>query len=363
MSTLGRAAKHLGTGAGTAITFGLTCYAIAEIFFDLEVIKKLGHLGFAFFLLASVSIGALYALLQLAKTSQEQEESKDPSARKLSEELEKIVRRIHDSGHPVDVVRFGSQLSRPLWLGGRYKERIAIAEMVEESAALVQMHDERVEALIDGLGWTYVITGDLQKAEENIEQGVALAIKIEDYYSAAKGERHLSGIYDRKNDPVSAESHLVRALQFTEKIEDGYCRDEMRAGILFARAELLLVKADYNATLAMLEESRRLYEKIRGQEERLVKIQSRLGRVYLGMKIWTKARDAFRAGLAEAKRLLRIDEIALNLLGLGEVYLSRGSHDKAQKALVEAITLFEELGMKGEIKKAKHLLVEAERQN
>jgi tetratricopeptide (TPR) repeat protein len=289
------------------------------------------------------------------------EASESASEGKLSGELEKIVRQYYDSKDYIDTIRVGAKLSRALWLSGRYKERVAIGEMIEDASSMEKMPEEQIIALIDDTGWTNVVLRNLEKAEKNIRNGIKLALENGLFYCAAKGERHLAQINARyRNNADDALRHLEEALRYGENISDGYQREEMRASILYARADLLYIRADYLKALKSALSAQQIYGQIGGQEERLVKTRSQLGRIYTGLGDIQRAKDSFRIGLTEAEALKRPDEIAFNNLGLGEVYLQEREYDKAIEALHEASELFDSLGMVDEARTAKRYSANAE---
>ena len=61
-----------------------------------------------------------------------------------------------------------------------------------------------------------------------------------------------------------------------------------------------------------------------------------------------------------AQSLRRRDEIATNLLGLGEAYIKSNEYKKASETLAEAAEIFEEIGMKQEAQKTRFLKIKAD---
>ena len=184
------------------------------------------------------------------------------------------------------------------------RERVAVGEMIEDAAAKRGLHEEQVIALIDDTGWTNAVLGNIDKAEKNILHGIKLAQQYQLFYFAAKGERHLAGICQRyKQDWQSAMIHHENAAAYARQIENSTLRDEMLAGISYGRAELLLNQDNFSDALAHAKNnSRDIYERIGGEQERIVKLRSILGRIYLGLNEIQSAKDLFRAGFDEGTK-------------------------------------------------------------
>src|SRR5205085_10359889 len=129
----------------------------------------------------------------------------------LSAEVVNIVTTLYGEAKYLDVVRFGSTISRYLWLNGHNHERIAIGKLVEDAASKVGRTSVQVSCLIDDIGWTYDIIGDPEKAVTNISNGIEKAVENDLFYLAAKGERHLSGIEKHRGNSEQFLLHLTNA--------------------------------------------------------------------------------------------------------------------------------------------------------
>ena len=343
-------------------------------FFGLNIswVINLGIFGLLLCLSPTLTGAILYSIFRFViriyksrKVNLISNENEIERAHKLPVELVKSVEVSYKAKNWVETVRYGSLLSRPLFLSGMYQERVNIGKMIEDAAAKARMYEEQVVALVDDLGWTNVKLGNLGRAERHISDGVNIALEKGLFYFAAKGERHLAGIYqmyriDEEGALVQANSHYEKALSYAERITDTFDKEEMRAGILYGRADLLIIQKDYTSALKIATESKEIYENIGGQEERLVKSRSQFGRIYLGLTQIQSAKDFFSAGYDEAYRLQRSDEIGNNLLGLGEVNLINNEYNLALEHLKGALEIFEEIGMKQEARRAKKLIAEAE---
>ena len=361
--------RDIGIGFSSVIGFYLTTSQISKAVGDnLDWVKSQGFFGLYLVCLPSLTVGFTYATITYVKRWMKNcfevlkmRRSEIQTVEKLSEELVNIVEKSYKAKAFLEVVRFGSPLSRPLLLSGMYAERVRIGERVADAAAKKGMYEQQIVALIDDVGWTNALMGNLDKAEQTISYGIKLAIEKGLFYYATKGERHLCGICQwYRNDIKGALAHYSKALKLADKISDIKAKQEIRAGIFFGQADLYIIQGDYEKALKLAIESKEIYEDISEQEERLVKSYSQFGRIYLGLNQTQKAEDTFHAGFNASQQLKRKDEMAKNLLGIGEVYLKNAEYNNAIENFEDALEIFEELGMKQESKRTRSLKKQAE---
>lgn len=277
----------------------------------------------------------------------------------LSIMLLEAIEKLYSEKHYKDVVRFGSHISRALWLSGEYSERVKIGKLVEEAAAKTESHKQQIIALIDGIGWTLVVMEDLLNAEENINNGIKKALKHNLYYWAAKGERHLAGIASKKGDKEDILRHLNKATEYAHKIDNLDDKSEMEASLYLGMAEYLLETNKPEEALKFAESSKRCYENIKDQSDREVKIHSRLGNIYLHLDKLQEAKDEFNKGYQKALGI-RKDEVGKNLIGLSRIYVLKREYSKAKDSLAEAKYIFEKLRSEDDLKTIKDLLRQVE---
>ena len=335
---------------------------------NMQWLKSFGTLGLYLVGIHSLVIGLCYSTLRfilrwrgLTELAFATDTNETQGSKKLSSELIKIVERSYKNKEFLEVVRFGSPLSRPLLLSGMHATRAVIGERVADAAAKKGMHEEQVLALIDDVGWSNVLLGNIDKATKTIEYGVKLAEQHNLLYYCAKGERHLAGVYQwYRKDVEQAHEHYTRALGFANRIKEKHSKNEMKAGMLFGQADLYRIEGKFQEALKLATESKELYEKLGDQEERVVKAYSQLGRIRIGLGNLQTAEDIFHEGFEAAQQLKRKDEMGRNLLGLGEVYVRSGDYSIALESLNEALQIFEETELTQEAKEAKRLIAEAE---
>jgi len=273
-------------------------------------------------------------ILLVIKMINEGVEQKSPLP--LSTELVNIINTLYEKEKYLDVVRLGSALSRYLWLKGKYHERIEIGERVEDAAGKESRIEEQVSSLIDDIGWTYNIIGQPDKAVENIKSGIDKALTNELFYYAAKGERHLSGIEKHKGHQAECLSHLQKAKEHSEKILDLTSKNEMEASLFLAEAKYLFELGKLNEAEALAEKAIAVFK---NDPDRIVKIHSLLGNIYLKQNKLQKAKDEFNKGY-NATKSTREDEVAKNLKGLADIALLERDIKSGLKYLNEAKEIY-----------------------
>ena len=249
-------------------------------------------------------------------------------------EIQKMVKYLYEKKKYNDVVRLGSTISRFLWLNHYYKQRIAIGDMVEDSASKTKSIKEQVSALIDDIGWTSFKINNTKIAVTKITNGINKAKEHQLFYYAAKGERHLAGIAAKKNRSDIMQ-HLTNAEEFTKLITDIRLKDEMDGSLFFAKAEYYFEEKNYVEAEKNLLETRRIFE---NDEDSIVKTHSLLGNIYLAQNTddsIQKAKDEFNEGYGNCKEV-RSDEYARNAVGLAKIEMMEGDFIDAKSYLDEA---------------------------
>lgn len=303
---------------------------------NFEFAKRNPVLTFSLIVIATIILSLLYLIYELVA-----EGLADKRPLILAKELVSIVNTLYEEEKYLDVVRFGSTISRYLWINGNNKERIAIGELVEDAASKESRIAEQVSALIDDIGWTYYIVGDNGKAITNISNGIEKAAENGLFYFAAKGERHLSGIAKHSGKIPEFTLHLNNAETYTAKIPDSSDKNEMDASLHLAKAKYAfetdqLDDAEANAKKAM--------DIFKNDMERIVKVHSLLGNIYMKQGKTApvriqKAKDEFNKGYLSCKDI-RKDEFAKNAIGLAKIAYEEGEIKSYIKYLNEARAVY-----------------------
>jgi tetratricopeptide (TPR) repeat protein len=275
----------------------------------------------------------------------------------LSSELIETITKLHNKGKHIEVVRLASNISRPLWISGRYDERISIGAFYEDSSARIKDVKNRIASLIDDLGWTNAAIGKIDEAQKNISKGITIAKKNNEFYLAAKGQRHLGTIELRfKENPDAAIKLLQDSLQMSEAIGNNHDKMEMLAGIKYNLSECYLMKYETQNALKYAKEVEKIFEKL-NDKVRILKVNSQVARVLLKEGKTDEAKEIFSETLEDAKKLSRPDEIGKCLIGLGEIYILEDKKDLASNILSEAVEVFTEIKSFKELNKANELIL------
>lgn len=270
----------------------------------------------------------------------------------LPKEIERFVQHLYNEKKYLNVVRFGSPISRFLWLNGNNSERIAIGKMVEDAASKVGRIQEQISALIDDIGWTYFVIGEDAMAKQNINNGIEKAEYEKLYYFAAKGERHLAGIESSVGSKDKIIDHLNKAQEYTQKITDQSEKNEMEASLFLAKAEHFFEDKDYSEAESNAKSAKAVFA---NDSDRIVKVFSLLGNIYFTQQNYQKAKDEFNQGYNRCKDF-RKDEFAKCAVGLAKVEMKANNLQNAKTYLNEAKEIFEAGSKYKELTEVKNLL-------
>lgn len=276
----------------------------------------------------------------------------DTSKLDISAELLSIVKRQYANQEYLDLIRFGSKISRYLWLKGANNERIEVGKLVTDAASKLGRRKEQISALIDDIGWTYFVTGNVEKAKENINHGIEKATEDEEFFFAAKGERHLAGINSSTGKKEDVLDHLEKAEDFTKRVKNKREKDEMKSSLLLAKAEYYFENYDFEKAIANAEDAK---EVLVNDPDRIVKVYSLLGNIFLANQKYPKAKDEFNQGYLKCKGV-RTDEYAKNAIGLAKIELKSNNLNAAKNYLSEAQTILSSSNKNSELIEVNQLL-------
>lgn len=227
-----------------------------------------------------------------------------------------ILKEEQKKSNWMEIIRLGFPLSRPLWLGGRYNLRVEIGEIVKTAAAHldgdIKIGNDTYNSkyilasvLIDDLGWTRFVLGQSQKATNNINEGIRIAINNELWELAIKGNRHLIGILSQEKNFEKAEE-IFATIEDLLKHLDTKNQLKIRAGLLFSKAECLSCKQNYNGAIEYLQQAQKMYLDLEDYE-RYVKIFDVLAEILIaqGPNSYNQAEITINTGLEVAYRWQR----------------------------------------------------------
>lgn len=319
-------------------------------YFGPDLMKNSGFYGILSLLLFSMIIGLVVTFID-SKNESRLDLIHTQSKYAMIEHLEEYFKNRHFPA----ALRFGKCLSRALWTGGRYEERIRLGWIMFEASSAEGNKEVQALALIDDLGWTNVMLKNYDEAKKNIDSGLKIAEDIKDFYLIAKATRHLGGIAIKRSRYDDAEKILLAAQEITKNIKEEKRQKEMTAGIQYGLAELYLDMGKINEAELACDKAQKLLEEI-NDNERLIMRHSRFGRIFLDKKMNNEAISTFSEGLELARKANMDDEIVRNLIGISKAYLIDGRWYDAKMDLEEAYKIAESIGMESEKDEAKYLL-------
>ena len=256
-----------------------------------------------------------------------------------------------------EIIRWGSALSKALWLSHNFKTRKEIGQYVEKSAPKLSHSKALIRAKINDIGWTSVELLDYDNAERIIKEGIILAEQENDFYMMAKGYRYLFSIYLRQgNQLVIAEEYLNNSLAETQKMADGNPqKTELIAEYHFAKASLENKKGNHKLALKEIEKAENEYKQL-PDKEWAIKIKARKGDITLASKeagYIDTAITIFNNGLEESRKYQYLRQTVKNLTGLGACYIAKGKDHYTDaktnlseaKKIAEKLSLYYELGV------------------
>lgn len=329
----------LGSGiklSGLLIRFGMSMFScltlmwlalqLVEWFFKWKLLSNSGATGVTIAILSCALAALSYTFVYFYRSSIETQR-KIIKREKIADleqdkQLDKtIIANLHAAYKKErweEVIKIGSVLSRPLWVTGKYNLRVEVGRLVEAAAAYNDRPHQQASALIDDLGWTKFVLGEVNEAKEYISHGISIAEKCDDYYMALKGYRHLSGISMEEDNLEEARKYLENSTDFAKKMKDGVRKKEVLAGVDVNMALLSFKEKKWKEALEKLEHAKNVYQTLK-DEDREVKVYHYKGDILLEMGRINDAKDVYREGLSLAKQLSRKDCVLRNQIGLGKV--------------------------------------------
>jgi tetratricopeptide (TPR) repeat protein len=226
------------------------------------------------------------------------------------------------------------------------------------------------------MGFGYALRGDFYSAIECLESGIRLS--VDPFYSQLL-RLGLGSSYLLSNQLDKAETALEEAMAYSQKFGVGWIGTQA----CIYMGVLLIGKGQMSQGLKLLEEGQRdcLENQVRTLYARSEYV---LGKVYsqivegsgpislstmaknIGFLIKNvpfaskKAEEHFNRAIEVAKEIGAKGTMGMAYLGLGLLYRMKGKTEQAQKYLSEAIQLFEQCEAEGFLKQAKEALASLE---
>ncbi|MDR1796841.1 MAG: histidine phosphatase family protein [Clostridiales Family XIII bacterium] len=156
------------------------------------------------------------------------------------------------------------------------------------------------------------------------------------HYLICQADRHILSfdLLDQRSVMQALETEI-------NKISNKDDRKRMMANLLFLKAEIVLKKNDHDqfkTALSLIDDAEREYELIR-DEDRQVKCYNLRGRIHFAEGAREKAKQQFKLGHDESRRIARYDEFYKNIKSLIEFHLSNNEEEEARKYAAEGVSV------------------------
>jgi tetratricopeptide (TPR) repeat protein len=308
--------KVFGVVLFTFITGVLT---LLSVFFKSiqKILTDYGLLCFICCLSFAIFVSLVYLiikLLQLINNRSTIGKTREQMYLSLKNDLQYFAK----NGKHIDVIRLGTSISRALWLCMEYEHRVKIGDIVYDSACHENDDKTKAKVLIDDIGFTNIVLENYNVGVENIERGIEIAKRINEWFYVSKGYRHLANyslFYEQQPSVDKIISLLENAKSFIEKIKNNDEIIESNLSIEYAYTEFYYYNKNFDKAEASCMNVREKYNEIQDYD-RKCKTYSQLGKIYLGTKTYHEAKEQFLEGIALCNKRNREDELIKCYMGM-----------------------------------------------
>jgi len=315
-------------------------------YFKISPFAKLGYWGILIVIETSLVLTFLIIILKSILPEEESlvpiYERKKIKSNKIAKNLKDELAKYMDQCEYNNVIRFGSSISRVLYLNAEYESRVEIGKMVDEAAT--RMNDDIIKAktLIDDIGWTLVYMNKHEEAKTYINLGIKLAEKNKNYFIASKGYRHLSGIEIQQKHASNSIELLEKSLEVAKKINNEKKKKEIIAGIYYGFGEAYYLNADYKKAQEYSEKAKSLFIELK-DNDRYAKYFAQIGKIELANGNLEIAKDYFIKGEEYSGKIKRLDELLRNYLGISFYFLKKGQKKEYKKLMKKIKSLLNDI--------------------
>ena len=177
--------------------------------------------------------------------------------------------------------------------------------------------------------------GDLDRAQELREAGLALAKQLGDEAQTADALNGLAFVIRRRGEFARARAMHQEALELYQKLDDGW--GVSRSMDLLGRAAAF--QGDFEAALPLLQEGLSMWRQV-GDREGIAESTALIGMVALGEGEYATARSQLRESRRIMEELGDPRGVAKMTVGLADVYLNDGDPAVARELYEQALRLF-----------------------
>jgi len=213
---------------------------------------------------------------------------------------------------------------------------------------------ERARVLHD-VGWIHFRRGDLEAAEQNLLQALALVEGSSHHDVIASIYNRLGGVYYQKKELDKTSDYLHKSLVLREEIGDilGAARSYNNRGLIAYQ------RGDWEGALENYKKNLELQKRI-GDAEALALSHLNIAILQMDCGDFAEAQASLEQSLEAAQKTGALFHIASAHMHLGRLHLSQASYAPASEHLEKSQQLFEEIGARENLVDVYHLLGEAQ---
>lgn len=256
------------------------------------------------------------------------------SAEQASRDSLASFRRVKDNSGIVDAY---NALGKIYFIRSDYEMS---AEYVKEAIKYSTKNSKDAVQLIGNLGRIYLLTGDLDKAQENLEKSLSMAKELELVSSIVPKQLSLGYLHIRRRHFYQAGIELAAADNLIR--EFGLKRE--RVILLEYQGELCYEKQDFVAAKNYLEEAISMAKELAPQSALMSQCLRRLAETELELGDFDLAMRHAQKGLNLAKEIGEKSEIGMSHRVISAIFLSREEAADARRHGSLSIDILREVG-------------------
>jgi len=244
------------------------------------------------------------------------------------------------------------QVAHLMMMCGYWNDAMDLGEQVVALATKLGKELRAAQFLVSPITWIHRRRGDLNSAEEQVKQALAVFQRVGDERGIAAATRNLGRIAQERGELERAKQLLKEALAYYQKMSDGERYVYITTTSL---ADLALEQHDLDTAWTLcdgvLASARRF-----GDPERVAKLLGVLGGVAYQRGDLQQARSFWEESLAYMKRANRLDGIADCLFELAHLEIEMGKEQTARQMLSNALESYRRLGVEFKVREVEGLL-------
>jgi tetratricopeptide (TPR) repeat protein len=234
---------------------------------------------------------------------------------------------------------------------GYWKDAMALGQQALTMST--ELRDELKNALFRlwPVGWLYRHWGDLDSAEEQVTQALAVFEQLGRAQDIARTKRNLGRIFQERGELEQAEQLLREALAFYQSIGDErhiYLTTTNLADVFLQRGDLDTAWVLCDSVLTSARQF--------GDPERIAHLLKVLGGVARQRGNPQRAKQFWEEALSQLQRTNRLDGIADAMFDLAQIEIEVGREQPARQMLSKALEAYRRLGVESRIREVTEIL-------